>query len=301
MMDHSPEVIDALFRVAVQALDDGNAAALEHHLSAHPYLVSERLEYPGEWLRTQVGGALDGFFKSPYLLWFVAEDPVRNGTLPASIATLARILVQSAQRQKVPSLQQQLDQAVRLVAWSWIARQCGVQIALLDVLLDAGASPLGGANNALVNSNVSAAEHLVRRGDALTLGSALCLGRWDEMPRLFRGANDAEKRFAVVLAALNGQSEGLRRILELGVDVNAPSEELYSHGTPLHHAVCSGSPDAVRVLVEGGGDLRRLDTHFGATPLGWALHYLGEAEAGSARAERYVAIAEYLKEREAEA
>jgi peptide-methionine (S)-S-oxide reductase len=46
--------------------------------------VRDRLESPGAWLRDKVGGALDGFFRQPYLLWFVAEDPVRNGKLPGN-------------------------------------------------------------------------------------------------------------------------------------------------------------------------------------------------------------------------
>ena len=57
---------------------------------------------------------------------------------------------------------------------------------------------------------------------------------------------------------------------ELGVDLNAPCAELYAHATALHHAVSSGSLDAVKVLVEAGAALDRKDTVYGGTPLGWA-------------------------------
>ena len=57
-----------------------------------------------------------------------------------------------------------------------------------------------------------------------------------------------ENWFAYVLAALNGREEALRLILELGVDLNRPSRDLYSHGTPLHHAVWSGSLEAVKMI-----------------------------------------------------
>ena len=121
---------------------------------------------------------------------------------------------------------------------------------------------------------MAAAEHLLARGAPFTLATALCLvaGR---MSRALRAPpTRPEANFGFVLAALNGRADALRRMLELGVDVNAPSGDLYSHGTPLHHAVCSGSLAAVQVLVEAGAGLATKDTAWDATPLGWAEYYL---------------------------
>jgi peptide-methionine (S)-S-oxide reductase len=98
---------------------------------------------------------------------------------------------------------------------------------------------------------------------------------------------------AFVLAALNGRADALRRMVELGADVNAKSEDLYAHATPLHHAVCSGSLEAVTALVEAGADLKTKDTAWDATPLGWAEHYVEERETGNWRA-----IEAYLRARE---
>ena len=114
--------LDALFREAVSAIDAGDREVLEALLVAHPELVAERLAEPGPWLREQVGAALDGFFERPWLLWFVAEDPVRNGRLPGNVAALAQAIVDAALREVVASLQEQLDSTLRLVSWSWIAR-----------------------------------------------------------------------------------------------------------------------------------------------------------------------------------
>src|SRR5438105_14884837 len=114
------------FREAVSAIDAGDLAALERLVAANPALVRDRLESPGAWLRDVVGKALDGFFRRPYLLWFVAEDPVRNGRLPRNIATVARAIIDAARREGTSSLQEQLDYALTLVPWSWIARQSGV-------------------------------------------------------------------------------------------------------------------------------------------------------------------------------
>jgi hypothetical protein len=288
--------LDARFREAVSAIDSGDAAMLERLIADNPGLARERLKAPGSWLRDVVGKALDGFFQRPYLLWFVAEDPVRRGRLPDNIAAMARAIIDAARREGASNLQEQLDYALTLVSWSWIARQCEVQIQLIDVLIDAGANPDGNPNNALVNGNVAAAEHLVERGAPLTLATALCLGRWDDADRLVATASGQQKQFAFVLSALNGREEAMRWMIQAGADLNAPSADLYSHGTPLHHAVCSGSLDAVKVLVEAGANTTTRDKAWGGTPLGWAEHYINETKSGSATKE-YAAIATYLRER----
>lgn len=285
---------ESRFRRAVEAIDGGDAGELGRLLAAHPELARERLEKPGAWLRAQVGGALDDFFRDPYLLWFVTEDPVRNDTLPPNSAELARLILEVARRAGADRLREQVDHALRLVSWSWVARRCGVQIALIDVLLDAGADPDGNPENALVNGNVAAAEHLLERGAPLGFAVALCLERWADVDRLAAGASPEEMQFGFVLAALKGLPQALRRALELGVGLNRPSANLYAHGTPLHHAVASGSLEAVRVLVQAGADLAAKDSQWHATPLGWADYYLGLGRAED-RTKSYGAIADYLR------
>jgi peptide-methionine (S)-S-oxide reductase len=300
-----PDSLDALFRQAVSAIDAGDVAALEQQLEAHPILARDRLDSPGPWLRDKVGDALEGFFARPYLLWFVAEDPVRNGKLPANIAQVAQLIVNAAKRQKVDCLQEQLDYTLRLVCWSWIARECGVQIGLIDLLVDAGASVDGhhlyggrfGTNSdaAIYNGNFSAAERLMEHGAAVTLTTALCLGRWADFERLAATASLDEKQDAFVQAAMGGNAEALRRILALGINPTTISARTQSHATALHHAVWSGSLDAVRTLVEAGAELNRRDTIYDATPLGWAKYSEGQEE-GKPRAKQYADIANYLRE-----
>lgn len=283
---HDPEILDSLFREAVSAIDVGDVITLERLLTEHPRLVRDRLDSPGAWLRDKVGDALDGFFKQPYLLWFVAEDPVRNDKLPGNIAQVTRVIIQAAECAGVRNLQEQLDYALRLVSLSWVARKCDVQIELIDVLIDAGASPDGAPDNALVNGNFEAAERLAERGATLTLATALCLGRWDDVARIAEKATARQRQFGFVLAALRGRAEALRRVIGLGVDLNRPSSDLYSHATALHHAVSSGSLESVKVLVEAGADLGAKDTVYRGTPRGWA-DYGKHAE-----------IAAYLREKE---
>ncbi len=301
--------IDALFREAVSAIDAGDVDTLERLVATHPTLVRDRLRSPGAWLRETANSALEGFFQQPYLLWFVAEDPVRNGKLPGNIAAVARTIVQFARREKVASLPEQLDYALRLVCWSWIARDCGVQIELMDVFLEAGASPDGRtvyqgrfgthADAAIYNRNFAAAQHLLDCGAPLTLTTALSLERWSDVERLTQTATLGEKQDAFVQAALNGKAEALRRMLALGMDPTTVSARNQSHGTALHHAVWSGSLEAVRVLVEAGADLKRRDTIYDGTPIGWA-EYAEQQEKDEARARQYQTIAAYLRGKKGE-
>ena len=63
-----PELEDPRLRDAVAAIDAGDVSGLESLLTAHPELVRDRVE----------GG--EGYFREPFLLWFIAENPVRNTT-----------------------------------------------------------------------------------------------------------------------------------------------------------------------------------------------------------------------------
>jgi hypothetical protein len=288
--------LDALFREAVAAMDAGDVARLERLTREHPRLLRERDKAPGAWLRQKVGGALDGFFKRPYLLWFVAEDPVRNDTLPANIPQVAASIIDAARRERVDSLQEQLDYALSLVAWSWVADRCGVQLPLIDVLVDAGASTDGVPDSALVNGHAAAAQHLIQRGARLTLATALCIGRWQDVPALVETTSRRDMQSALTLAALNGKADGLVRLIPYGVDVSAPSKDLYAHATPLHHAVSSGSLAAVRVLVDAGAKLDARDKVYGATPLGWAEHFVSESRTYDPP-RQYAEIAEYLRDK----
>jgi hypothetical protein len=278
---------DNLFQQAVSAIDAGDENALKRLLDVHPELAIERLYSPGEWLTNVIGEPLTGFFKHPYLLWFVSEDAVRNGKLPKNIATIASIIIEKARTQTATSLQEQLDYALKLVSWSVVARNDRVQLELLDVLINAGADTNNVNDDALVNGNFEAAKYLLERGGKLTLSTALCLGRFEDADKLALNATRDEKQFSFVLAALNGKAEAVSRAISYGVDINKPSDHLYSHGTPLHHAVWSGSLDTVKILIEAGADLNAKDTAWNSTPLGWAIY--GNREE----------IVKYLKELEA--
>lgn len=214
------EDLDLLYRDAVATIDAGDVSTLEGLLLRHPRLVRDRLESPGAWLRDQVGGALEGYFKQPHLLWFVAENPIRNGRLPRNIAQIARTIVEAAQREQVKGLQEQLEYTLGLVTTGRIPRDSGVQLELMDALIDAGARP-GAGNGALGGGNLEAAGHLVARGGELTLATALCLGSTDDVTRMGRTASSRDRQIALAAAALNGKAEALTTLIGLGVDLSA--------------------------------------------------------------------------------
>ena len=276
--------LDSLFREAVSYIDSGELSALQTLISANPQLVHLRLESPGKWLRELVDGALEGYFKAPYLLWFVAENPIRHEKLPANIVDITNTIIAAAQHEQVTSLQEQLDYTLGLVVTGRVPRETGTQLQLMDALIDAGATP-GAGYGALSGGNLKAAEHLVKRGGELTLATAICLDLEADVERLAKGASARDRQIALVAAALNGRAKALAKLLQLGVDIDAYSTEIHPHATAVHHAVDSGSLEAVKVLVAAGAKLDTRDKVYHGTPLDWAEH------------EGRLEIADYLRKR----
>src|SRR5690349_865062 len=91
-----PMFTDDLFQRALRFMRAGDGPALERLLGEHPELARERLTAPGDWLRRKIGNAADGFFKDPYLLWFIAEEVPVLGHIPPNIVELARIILKTA-------------------------------------------------------------------------------------------------------------------------------------------------------------------------------------------------------------
>ena len=288
---------DTLFREAVSAIDAGDVEKLEHLLAANPGLVRQSLESPGDWLRNTVGDSLEGYFKQPYLLWFVADNPIRIDKLPSNIEAISSVIIKAVQREAADSLQQQLDYGLGLVATGRIPRECGVQIQLIDLFIDAGAKP-GSGIGAIAHGNLAAAEHLIGRGGKLTLPVAVCLERMDDVIRFAPEATAADLQLAVAAAAFYGKTAMLTLLIGLGADINTYPDStsgFHSHATPLHQAVFSGSPDAVKVLVEAGAKLDLRDRIYSGTPLGWAEYM--QAEEHDDIAKRFAIIGDYLRSR----
>jgi peptide-methionine (S)-S-oxide reductase len=166
------DISDPLFRNAVQAIDEGNISLLQYLLESNPELISKRLESPTE-----------GYFQFPYLLWFVADNPIRNERLPENIVDITRLLISFARKHATDSFQHQIDYTYGLVETGRIPRECGVQIELIDLLIDNGVKA-GDAHGALAHGNIEAAKHIIGKSGNITLTAAVALDRMDDMKRL---------------------------------------------------------------------------------------------------------------------
>lgn len=270
---------------AISAITAGNSALLAGLITEYPQLVSSRF----------INGE-EGYFKEPYLLWFIADNPIRNGKLPQNIIEISRILLEAVKREAPGTYRFQIDYALGLIATGSTPRECGVQIALIDLLMDAGASP-GHSIAALANGNTEAAQHFIERGDPLTLVSAVCLEYPGEIDRLAPQAGADEKTTALIAAAYFGKADTIKKLLDMNADPNGfpdAGSNFRSHATALHQAVSSGSLACVQLLADAGALLNVPDKIYNGTPMDWA-GYLRRDAGDETRKNAFSAIENYLR------
>jgi hypothetical protein len=256
------EITDPLFSEAVCAIDRGDEQTLAKLLGSHPHLLVERLPTP-----------TSGYFKEPYLLWFVAENPVRNDKLPKNIGNVARLIINRAIQLGVTSLGDQVNYTLGLVCSGRVSREHHVQRDLIDVLVEHGANPNDAIKAALHHKEVDAMKRLIHHKAKMTLPVAIGLKQRDKIQSLISSASREELQIALTAAAYYADADSMELLLPLGLDVNAwNSEGFHSHSTPLHQAVSAGSLDAVKMLINAGADARIKDKVYDASSLSWAIH-----------------------------
>ncbi len=270
-LPHHERIGDRAFRKAVDLLDAGDADGLRAYLAEHPQLARRHVRFEAQ-----------NYFTNPALLEFVAENPTRRGSLPPNIVEIARIILDAGGDRDRSSV----DEALALVSSSNVARECGVQQALIELLCDRGADPSAGVLPALLYGEFESVDALIRRGAAIDLTTAAATGRVEDVCSLLAAASDEERQRALALAAQHGHLAVVRLLLEAGEDPNRFSPVgVHSQATPLHQAALAGHTDIARLLVEHGARLDIEDILFHGTPLGWAEH-AGHHE-----------VAEYLRAR----
>jgi len=268
---HHDRIADPVFRRAVDLIDAGDAAALRAHLKQHPKLVHQHLTFEG-----------GNYFQSPTLLEFIAENPIRNGNLPANIVEVARVILEAGPDQA------SRNEALMLVATGAVVRLLNHQIPLIDLLCDYGADPNRAARPAAVRSEPDSARALLRRGARLDLPIAAALDLTADFNRLLPSSTHEDRHLALAVASQFGHLDIVRSLLEAGEDPNRyHPPNGHSHGTFLHHAAGAGHEAVVRLLVEHGARLDLKDVLWRGTPADWAAHE------GKTEVERY------LREREA--
>ncbi len=117
-LPHQQRIENATFRSAVELIDKGDSAGLRAHLNQHPDLVHQHVVFEG-----------GNYFRNPTLLEFVAENPVRHGTLPANIVEVTKVILDAGPSQSAK------NQTLMLVSTGSVPRECRAQLPLIDLLL----------------------------------------------------------------------------------------------------------------------------------------------------------------------
>jgi len=255
-LPHQQRIENETFRRGVERLDAGDAAGLRAHLNQHPDLVHQHLVFEG-----------GNYFREPTLLEFVAENPIRHGTLPANIVEMARIILDAGPSQPAK------NETLMLASTGSVARECRAQVPLINLLCDYGADLNSAAQAAALHGEFEAVNALIARAARIDLPVAAALGRVEDARRLLAGASSGERHLALSSAANFGHVEIVRLLLDAGEDPNRYNPVGgHSHTTPLHQAALGGHEEVVRLLVERGARLDMKDILWRATPADWAEH-----------------------------
>lgn len=79
---HHERILNPVFCRAIEYLDSGDEDGLRSYLKQHPDIVQVSVEFEGE-----------NYFRNPSLLEFIAENPIRHGSLPSNIKEIAQVIL----------------------------------------------------------------------------------------------------------------------------------------------------------------------------------------------------------------
>jgi hypothetical protein len=274
------------FESALEAIITGDVATLESLLRENSELVRAR--------STRVTH-FDPPRHRATLLHYIAANGVEGyrQKTPKNAVEVAKMLLNAgAEVDALADLYGGQYTTMSMLVSSCHPAKAGVQVALVDTLLDFGAAVEGRGSikwksplmTALAFGYSSAAEALVRRGARVdSLAAAAGLGRLADAGRLLATADSESRHRALALAAQHGHLDLVRLLLDAGEDPNRYNPDgNHSHSTPLHQAALAGHDAVVRLLVERGARLDIKDKIYESTPLGWAMH------AGQSEIEKYL-------------
>ena len=235
----------AAFEAAADAIVRGDEQTLQQLLSERPELI--RARSAREHKAT--------------LLHYVSANGVENyrQKSPPNAARITQLLLDAgADVEAEAEVYGGGCTALGLVATSTPPRQAGVQIAVIDVLLGAGAQiehpDLAGKGAdaiyaCLANGCPEAAKYLAERGGRVGLIGAAGIGRLDVVQQLAPGADAGRREMALRYAAGYGQKPVVEFLLDLGVNVNG------HHGdgrTALYYAGLGKHEEVMRLLRDRG-------------------------------------------------
>lgn len=280
-------MLNRMFELAVEAVVDGDVSTLASLLRSHPELTTAR---------SQLVTDRNPPVHRATLLHYIAANGVEDvrQRSPHNAVEIARLLLEAgAEPDALADMYGGECTTMSMLVSSTPPAKAGVQVALVDALVDFGASVeacgAGAWTSPLVTALVfgfhDAAEALVRRGARVdTVITAAGLGRYETVVALLPASSADDRHRAFALATQSGHLEITRALLNAGEDPNRfHPPGVHAHATSLHHAALGGHEAVVRLLLECGARVDIKDTIHQATPEGWADH-------GG-----HQAIAEYLR------
>jgi Ankyrin repeats (many copies) len=257
-----PVIRDRGFRAAVAAIRRGDVAGLAHLLDAEPRLLRERIVEP-ECYRE---AGRPQYFRDPKLFWFIANNPTLMKRMPANIVEVSEVMIARGVDKG------DLDYALELVMTSSPAREQGLQISLVELLLRAGATATTRAiDMTLGHCELAPILALLRMGHRMTAPIAAALGRTDQLAGLLDTAPADEIQNALGMAVINGQTNAAHLALEAGADPNR-FLPVHAHSLPLHQAALDENLELMELLVARGARTDIADKLWNGTPLDWAIH-----------------------------
>ena len=185
------------------------------------------------------------------------------------------------------------DTTFMLTATSCHPADAGVQIPLLQLLLDRGATiDAGDVIACLHNGRGAAALFCARQGVPLNLEGASGVGALDVVRTFLRtdgtltnGATQKQMIDGFAWAAEFGHTAVVEYMLDAGMPLD--SRLRHDGQTALHWAGLDGRADTVRLLVARGAPINQVDLTHGGTPLDWTIYGWGNRNLTDAEAEAY--------------
>jgi ankyrin repeat protein len=252
------------FELAADAIVSGDIAALQTLLRQHPNLIRARSAR-----RHQAT-----------LLHYISANGVENyrQKTPANIVRIAALLINTGAEVDASADVYGGSTTLGLVATSLHPERAGVQIALLDLLLEHGASlnapGPGLVNVCLANGRTTAAQFLASRAATLDLEAAAGLGRLDTVKSFFDKngdlrppATNSQMERGFLWACEYGRDEVVEFLFQRKVAIETQAD---IGQTALHCAVIGGRLDTVKLLLHHGAPLEAKNS-YGASALGQAL------------------------------
>lgn len=270
LMHPNSQVSD--FEAAVDAVVSGNLTTLKKLLKKNPKLIRERSTR--EHRST--------------LLHYVSANGVEDfrQRTPKNIVEITRLLLKAGADVNAESdAYGGRSTTLGLTATSCHPEDAGVQLPLMDLLIDKGAiidGPDGGSavNGCLHNGRGEAAEYFASRGAHLDLEGAAGVGRLDVVKSFFKddgslksSATEQQKLDGFSWACEFGRTSIIDFLLQRGIAVDTRLRHDGQIG--LHWAALGGHADAVRLLLERGSPVEAKDESYDGTPLDWALYGWG--------------------------